>query len=71
MNLFSAVISKFGISGIFGAAVAVGTAIQQPDWTMVAVVGGSVFWVNQRFNKIDRRIDTLPCAECREKGKNK
>jgi hypothetical protein len=47
-----------------GGMVLFGTAIGLPDLGWVALVVTGTWWLNAKFNKIERRFDQLPCNRC-------
>lgn len=50
----------------FGGIVLFGTAVGLPDFGWLGLVVSGTWWLNTKFNKIDRRFDQLPCNHCPE-----
>jgi hypothetical protein len=50
----------------FGSIILCGTVIGLPDLGWISLVVTGTWWLNTKFNKIDRQFDQLPCNRCPE-----
>ena len=48
----------------FGFIVLLGSLVGLPDVGWVGLVVTGTWWLNTKFNKLDRRFDALPCNRC-------
>jgi len=47
-----------------GTAGMAAAAAGMPDLTDIGLVATGVWWLNNKFNGIQRQFDHLPCANC-------
>jgi len=55
----------------FGGIVLAGTVIGMPDLGWIGLVVTGTWWLNTKFNKVDRRFDQLPCNRCPDHERKK
>jgi hypothetical protein len=51
-----------------GGVVLVGTAIGAPDLGWISAAAVAVIWLDQKFSRIDKKIDRLPCVRGKHCG---
>lgn len=56
--------SNFILPFCFGSVILFGTTIGLPDVGWIGLVVAGTYWLNSKFNKLERRIDNLPCNRC-------